>query len=66
MLESVEHKDVKEAIDEAKQRLGASSNLIVRKSGTEPVIKLRVEDKDGLIVREIAENLKAIISKYQK
>lgn len=66
MLESVEHEDVKEAIDKAKQRLGASSNLIVRKSGTEPVIKLRVEDKDELIVKEIAENLKAIISKYQK
>ena len=66
MRESVEHDDVKEAISEAKKLLGENSNLIVRKSGTEPVIKLRVEGKDEAIVIEILNKLKALIVKYQK
>ena len=66
MRESVEHDDVKEAVSEAKKLLGEDSNLIVRKSGTEPVIKLRVEGKDEAMVVEILNKLKALIVKYQK
>ncbi|MBR5154762.1 MAG: phosphoglucosamine mutase [Alphaproteobacteria bacterium] len=66
MLESVEHDDVKIAISEAKEQLGDNSNLIVRKSGTEPTIKLRVEGIDEKVVCDVASKLKAIISKYQK
>ena len=66
MRESVEYDDVKEAINEAKRLLGKDSNLIVRKSGTEPVIKLRVEGKDEAMVIEILNKLKALIVKYQK
>lgn len=66
MLESVEHDDVKEALIKAKQELGDDSNLIARKSGTEPVIKLRVEGKDARLVEEIATRLKGLIEKYKK
>lgn len=66
MLESVEHDDVKEALIKAKQELGDDSNLIARKSGTEPVIKLRVEGKDAKLVEEIATRLKGLIEKYKK
>lgn len=66
MLESVEHDDVKEALAEAKEELGTDSNLIARKSGTEPVIKLRVEGKDEQLVKQLAEKLKKLILKYQK
>jgi phosphoglucosamine mutase len=66
MLESVEHDDVKEALIKAKQELGDDSNLIARKSGTEPVIKLRVEGKDAKLVEEIATRLKELIEKYKK
>jgi phosphoglucosamine mutase len=66
MLESVEHDDVKEALIKAKQELGDDSNLIARKSGTEPVIKLRVEGKDAKPVEEIATRLKGLIEKYKK
>lgn len=66
MLESVEHDDVKAALKEAKNLLGEDSNLIARKSGTEPVIKLRVEGKDEQLVMQLAGNLKNLILKYQK
>ena len=66
MLESVEHDDVKEALIKANQELGDDSNLIARKSGTEPVIKLRVEGKDAKLVEEIATRLKGLIEKYKK
>ncbi len=66
MQESVEYDDVKEALKRAKDDLGEDSNLIARKSGTEPVIKLRVEGVDAKKVAEIAENLKSLILKYKK
>ena len=66
MRQSVEYDDVKQAIDASKKLLGDDSNLIVRKSGTEPVIKLRIEGKDAVVVKKVAEDLKTLISKYQK
>ncbi len=66
MRESVEHDDVKEALSEAKKQLGENSNVIARKSGTEPVIKLRIEGKDESLVRRLTAQLKALIEKYQK
>ena len=66
MAESVEHNDVKEALDKARIELGPDSNLIARKSGTEPVIKLRVEANDASLVDKWAKELKELIEKYQK
>ena len=66
MMESVEHDDVKQALDKARIELGEDSNLIARKSGTEPMIKLRVEGKDERIVNRLAEELKTLVIKYQK
>ena len=66
MLDSVEHDDVKQALLDAKQILGSTSTLIARKSGTEPVIKLRVEGQDADIVQNIAQKLKGLILQYQK
>jgi len=66
MQESIEYQDVKDALTESKALLGEDSNLIARKSGTEPVIKLRVEGKDASIVAEVAKKLKALILKHQK
>jgi phosphoglucosamine mutase len=66
MMESVEHDDVKAALDKARIELGKDSNLIARKSGTEPVIKLRVEAKDSTLVNKWANELKGLILQYQK
>ncbi len=66
MIDSVEHDDVKQALIDAKELLGSPSTLIARKSGTEPVIKLRVEGQNADIVQDIAEKLKKLILQYQK
>lgn len=66
MSDSVEHDDVKKALIECKQLLGEPSTLIARKSGTEPVIKLRVEGQNADIVQQVAQRLKQLISQYQK
>lgn len=66
MQQSVEYDDVKQALKQAKEELGSDSTLIARKSGTEPVIKLRVEAKDGSIVEQWANKLCDLISNYQK
>ena len=66
MIESVEHDDVKKALEDAQLALGDDSNLIARKSGTEPVIKLRVEGKDARLVETLAAQLKTLITKYQR
>lgn len=66
MMDSVEHDDIKKALDDARTALGVDSNLIARKSGTEPVIKLRVEGKDEKLVETLAEQLKTLITKYQR
>lgn len=66
MAESVEHDDVRHALQEAKSELGNDSNLIARKSGTEPVIKLRVECPDENLVDKWTEKLKSLIKQYKK
>ncbi|MCM1323127.1 MAG: phosphoglucosamine mutase [Acetobacter sp.] len=66
MSQSIEYPDVQKALADAKKLLGADSNLIARKSGTEPVIKLRVEGTDEKLVQKLAAELKALIQQYQK
>ena len=66
MQQSVEYNDVKQALDLAKAELGNDSTLIARKSGTEPVIKLRIEAKDAKLVEKWSKILTELISKYQK
>lgn len=66
MLDSVEHDDVKQALIDGKKQLGEISTLIARKSGTEPVIKLRVEGQNEETVKQVAYHLKQLIQKYQK
>ena len=66
MQQSVEYDDVKQALKSAKEELGQDSTLIARKSGTEPVIKLRIEAKNAELVKKWADTLSDLISKYQK
>ncbi|MEJ0059396.1 MAG: phosphoglucosamine mutase [Terricaulis sp.] len=48
---------VKEAIKAAEARLGASGRLLVRKSGTEPLVRVMAEGDDEALVREIVGGL---------
>ncbi|MFO7941773.1 MAG: phosphoglucosamine mutase [Bacillota bacterium] len=54
---------IEEAISRARNRLGESGRIIVRASGTEPVVRILVEGPDREMIEGIAGNLADIVSK---
>ena len=57
----LENPNVRKAIDKASQHLGMQGHLLVRKSGTEPLIRLMAQGEDeGLITTIIQEIYQAI------
>ena len=52
-----EHAKVKDAIAGGEQRLNGHGRLIVRASGTEPVIRVTAEGDDKLLVEEIVDGI---------
>lgn len=53
----LEHKMMKTAIKEAKKTLGTDSLLLVRPSGTEPLIRLMVSHRDDAMVDRVLKQL---------
>ncbi len=49
------------AIAEAEQRLGTSGRLLIRKSGTEPLIRVMAEGEDAVLVEDVVDGLIAVI-----
>ncbi len=45
------------AIAQAKDRLGASGRLVIRPSGTEPVIRVMAEGDDRALVNEVVDEV---------
>ena len=54
--------EVKQAITEVERRLGGSGRLVIRKSGTEPLIRIMVEGDDEAQVKALVTDLERIIS----
>jgi phosphoglucosamine mutase len=52
---------VKDAIKAAEARLEGSGRLLIRKSGTEPLVRIMAEGDDEALVREIVGSLKDIV-----
>lgn len=50
------------AIRDAEGRLGASGRILVRKSGTEPLIRVMAEGDDETSVRETVDQLSAVVA----
>ncbi len=52
---------VKAAIAAGETRLGGSGRLVIRKSGTEPVIRVMAEGEDEALVGEIVDTICAAV-----
>jgi phosphoglucosamine mutase len=51
-----------EAVHAAERRLGDDGRVLVRPSGTEPLVRVMVEAGDAAVAREVAEALAAVVS----
>lgn len=54
---------VQTAISNAEEELGESGRLVIRKSGTEPLIRVMVEGKDEALIQKISQELTEYIEK---
>ena len=52
---------VKDAIEDARSRLGAAGRLVIRPSGTEPLIRVMAEGDDPKMVETVVNDLVGII-----
>ncbi len=57
----LEDAKVQEAIAEAETELQGWGRLVIRPSGTEPVIRIMVEGDDEMRIRQIAQNLASLL-----
>ena len=59
----LEQDAVKKAIDVGKERLGASGRLVIRPSGTEPVIRVMAEGDDERLVHQVVGDIAEAVRK---
>lgn len=60
----LEQEPVKRAMEAARERLGASGRLVVRPSGTEPLIRIMAEGDDAGLIAELVDELAAVVSAH--
>lgn len=53
---------VKRAVMEVEGRLGGEGRVLLRPSGTEPVVRVMVEHEDETVCREVCEEIAAVVS----
>ena len=58
----LEDKKVISAIDEGKDRLGKSGRVVIRPSGTEPLIRVMAEGDDSVLVESVVDDIVSVIS----
>ena len=56
------NRDVADAVAAAEQQLGDSGRVLLRPSGTEPVVRVMVEAQDEATARNVAESLAAVVA----
>jgi phosphoglucosamine mutase len=54
-LQAADGDDLRAAIGEAQERLGGDGRILVRRSGTEPLVRVMVEASDHALAVELAE-----------
>jgi len=61
--EPLNESKVREAIDEARSRLGNSGRLVIRPSGTEPLIRVMGEGDDRKVVESVVNDIVSALTK---
>jgi phosphoglucosamine mutase len=59
----LERSAIRAEISGAEDRLGADGRLILRPSGTQPLLRLTVEAEDQVLCRDVAEHLAGVIER---
>ncbi len=59
---ALESKDILAAISAGQSRLGSKGRLLVRKSGTEPLIRIMAEGEDKSLVTSVVEEIAAALA----
>ncbi|HEY4030022.1 MAG TPA: phosphoglucosamine mutase [Caulobacteraceae bacterium] len=59
----LEQAEVKQAIEDAKARLGDTGRLVIRPSGTEPLIRIMAEGDDEVLVCKLVKDLAGVVKK---
>ena len=62
--EPLKEKDVVEAIREGEARLGDKGRLVIRKSGTEPLIRVMGEGDDAALVKSVVNDIVSAIESH--
>jgi phosphoglucosamine mutase len=59
----LEDKQVKQAIDDAISTLGKTGRLVIRPSGTEPLIRIMAEGDDQKLVNSVVDDLVGVVTR---
>jgi len=54
---------IKNAINKAEESMGGKGRIVVRPSGTEPIIRVMVEGEDSKLIQNIAEEIASVIKR---
>lgn len=63
---ALENPQIQTAVKEVEQQLGAKGRVLLRKSGTEPVIRVMVEGENESFVKKAAEHLADVVKQVSE
>lgn len=58
-----ENTEIRDAVAQAEQELGDSGRVLLRPSGTEPVVRVMIEGRDAVTVQRLCEALAAVVER---
>jgi phosphoglucosamine mutase len=61
-IDPLEHPDVRQACDHATARMAGRGRVLLRKSGTEPLVRVMVEGDDAALVQACADDLAQVVA----